>query len=155
MITNCKKRHYLAVKILSALLRRITSFTNGDFYCLNCLHSYGTKDKLKKHENVCEDHDYCYIEMPNENNKTLKYKPGEKSMKAAFIIYANSEPLLEKMSTCHNNPKKISKTKINNDNASGYSLFTHCSFDATKNKFDHFRGQDCMKRFCKDLKNMQ
>ena len=33
-----KKYHYLAVKKFSALLR-ITSNHNGDFYCLNCLHS--------------------------------------------------------------------------------------------------------------------
>ena len=31
---------------------------------------------------------------------------------------------------------------------SGYSLFTHCSFDKTKNKLDYYRGEDCMKKFC-------
>ena len=41
--------HYLAIKIIPGLLRGITSNDNGDFYCLNCLHSYGTKSKLKKH----------------------------------------------------------------------------------------------------------
>ena len=35
---------------------------------------------------------------------------------------------------------------------SGYSLFTNCSFDATKNKLDCYRCKDCMKQFCKDLK---
>ena len=34
---------------------------------------------------------------------------------------------------------------------SGYSLFTNCSFNATKNKTDCYRGKDCMERFCKDL----
>ena len=53
MITDCKKWHYLAAKSLSALLRGITSNHNGDFYCLNCFHSYNTKNKLKKHERVC------------------------------------------------------------------------------------------------------
>ena len=43
-------------------------------------------------------------------------------------------------------------TKINKHTASGYSLFTHSSFNATKNKLDYYRGQDCMKNFCKDLK---
>ena len=57
-ITDGEKWYYLAVKSLSALLRRITSNHYGDFYCLNCLHSYRKKDKLKDHENVCEDHDY-------------------------------------------------------------------------------------------------
>ena len=35
---------------------------------------------------------------------------------------------------------------------SGYSLFTSCSFDPTKNKHDCYRNKDCMKRFCKNLK---
>ena len=38
--------HYLAVKRISGLLRRITSGHNGDFYCLNCFHSYTTENKL-------------------------------------------------------------------------------------------------------------
>ena len=88
MITDGKKWHYLAVKSLSALLRGITSNHNGDFYCLNCFHSYSTKNKLKKHERVCNDHDYCYVEMPNEDNKILKYNQREKSLKAPAIIYA-------------------------------------------------------------------
>ena len=53
-------------------------------------------------------------------------------MKVRLIIYADLETLLEKMSTCHNNPKKSSTTKINKHTPSGYSLFTHCSFDAKK-----------------------
>ena len=65
MITDGKKWHYLAAKKLSALIRRITSNHYGDFYCVNSLHSYRKKDKLKEYENVCKDHDYCYIEMPN------------------------------------------------------------------------------------------
>ena len=44
----------------------------GDSYCLNCLHSYRTENKLKKHENVCKNCDYCYVKMPEEYNKILK-----------------------------------------------------------------------------------
>ena len=115
-------------------------------------HLYNTENKLKKHENVCKNHDYCYIEMPNEDNKILKYNHGEKSMKVPFIIYADLESLLEKMSPYHNNPKNSSTTKINKHTSSGYSVFTHCSFDLTKNKLNCFRGNDCMERFYKDLK---
>ena len=50
MISNGKRWQYLAVKKLSALLIGITSKTNSDFYCLNCLHSFGTNNKLKSHK---------------------------------------------------------------------------------------------------------
>ena len=66
-------------------------------------------------------------------------------MKAPFIIYADLESLLEKMGTCHDNPEKSSTTEINKHTPSGYSLFTHYSFDATQNKFDYYRGKNCMK----------
>ena len=103
MITDGKKWHYLGVKPLPALFRRITSIHNGDFYCLNCFHSYSTKNKLKT--------DACYVEMPNEDNKILKYNHGEKSLKAPFMIYADLECLLEKIHSCQNNPKRSYREK--------------------------------------------
>ena len=73
-------------------------------------------------------------------------------MKVPFIIYADLECLLEKMSTCINNPNESSTTKINKHTPSGYSIFTSCSCDESKNKLNFYRGKDCMKKFCKDLK---
>ena len=90
--------------------------------------------------------------MPNEDNKIIKYNQGEKSIKSPFIIYADLECLLEKISTCYNNPEKSSTTERNKHTPLGCSLFTHCSFDETKNKLDYYRGEDCMKKFCKDLR---
>ena len=90
--------------------------------------------------------------MPNEDNKILKYNHGEKSMKAPFIIYADLESLLEEMNTCYDSPEKSSTNKINKHTPSGYSLLTHCSFDITKNKLDYYRGENCMKKFCLDLR---
>ena len=36
---------------------------------------------------------------------------------------------------------------------SGYSLATCCSFDKSKTENKYYRGKDCMKMFCKDLKD--
>ena len=46
------------------------------------------------------------------------------------------------MSTCPNNPEKSSTAKINKHTPSGYSLFTYCSFDLTKNKLDCYRDKE-------------
>ena len=35
---------------LPGLLRRITSTHKEDFYCLNCFHSYRTRNKLEAHK---------------------------------------------------------------------------------------------------------
>ena len=72
MITDGEKWHYLAVKSLPGFLRGVTSNNNGDFCCLNCVHSYSTENRLKKHESVCNDHDYCHAGRPKKDNKILK-----------------------------------------------------------------------------------
>ena len=90
--------------------------------------------------------------MPEEDNKILKYNHVEKSMRAPFVINADLECLLEKIYSCHNDPTKSLTTKVNKHAPSGYSLFTWCLFDTTKIKLDYYRGEDCMKKFCEDLK---
>ena len=90
--------------------------------------------------------------MPTKDSNTIKYNQEEKSVKLPFVIYADLECLLEKMSTCINNPNESSTTEINKHTPSGYSIFTSCSFDESKNKINYYRGDDCMKKFCKDLR---
>ena len=119
MITNGENWHYLVVKNLPGLLKGITSNHKEDFYCLNCFHSYRTRNKLEEHKKICENNKYCHVEMPNEDNKIIKYNQGEISIKLPFIIYADLECLLEKMSPCYNNPKESSTTKINKHTPSG------------------------------------
>ena len=142
MITDGEKWHYRAVKSLSALLNGITSNHNGDFHCLNCFRAYTTKNKLEAHKKICENHEYCHVEMPNEDNKIIKYNQGEKSIKPPFIIYADLECLLEKISTCYNNPEESSTTKINKHTPSGYSLFTHSLYEKVLFKLKRTRNKN-------------
>ena len=104
MIRNGENWHYLAVRSLSSLLRGISSNHDGDYYCLNCFHSYRTENKLNVHKKIRENHDYCNIEMPSPNNNLIKYNQGGKSLELTFIIYADLECLLKKINTCYNNP---------------------------------------------------
>ena len=115
MITNGEqsdeagKWHYIALKSvrtadgfnrhirgLSRLFRGTTANNNLDFYCLGCLHSFQTDNVLKRHERLYDNNDYCHLEIPTKDNKTLKCNHGKKSLKAIFTIYADLECLLIK-----------------------------------------------------------
>ena len=149
MITDKNNKwHYLAVKNLSALFRGITSTNNGDFYCLNYFHSYRTVNKLKKHERVCNNHDYCRIDMPEEHEK-IEYLPGEKSLKALFIVYADLECILKKIQYCQNNPENSYTEKKAKHKPSGYAWCSICSFDDTKNKHYFIGEMTVLKSFVK------
>ena len=145
--------HYLAVKSIHRLLRGITSNHVEDFICLNCFHSYTTKEKKRKHEKICKDHDFCHVKMPNENNNILKYNSEERSLKVSFIIYADLECLFVKIDASQNNPERTYTENKAMHIPSGYSRVTYCSFDKSKTEWNYYRGEGCMEVFCKDLRD--
>ena len=136
---------------MSALQLWYLTNHNGNFCCLNCFHSYSTDSKLKKHYKVCKNHGCYYVEIPNEDNKIFKYNHGEGFMKSPVIIYSDLECLLEKRSTCQNNLEKSYTEK----NMSIHPLVIWCLCNVhliQQNKLDCYRDKDCMKKFCKYLK---
>ena len=56
MALSCSKK-------LSTLLRGITSNHYGDFHCLNCLHSFRTKNKFESHKKGCGKKGFCKFNM--------------------------------------------------------------------------------------------
>ena len=104
-IQNREGWHCLAVKKLSALLRGITSKTNGDFYCLNCLHSFRTKNKLELNKKVCDNKDFAILWYLLKTLKlNLEFNQYQESDKAPFIVDVHLEYLKEKIDGCKNNP---------------------------------------------------
>ena len=87
----------MAVQKVSALLRGITSKNNGDFYCLNCLHSSRPKNKVEWHKKVRENKDFCNVIMPSGDTKIIEFNQNQKSDKAPFVIYAGPECIIEKL----------------------------------------------------------
>ena len=75
-------------KKLATLLRGITSKHHGDFYCLNCLYSFRTENKLQSHEKLCKNEDFRGIVMPSEKDNLSEFNQYMKSDKMRYIIYA-------------------------------------------------------------------
>ena len=132
MTTDGIKWHYLALKSvltmkpvqsISRLFTKITSTnTTNDYYCFNCFHSFRTENKLKEHESICENHDYCRVLMPEKKQRIIEYKPGTYSLKKEFVIYLDIECKLAKHKTCSNDPGKSYSKNINTHIPTGYSL---------------------------------
>ena len=98
MALSCSKK-------LSAFWREIMSKHYSDFYCVNCLHSFRTKNKLESFKRVCENKDFCNVIMPSDETETWEFNKYQKSDKAPFIIYADLEFIIEKIDECKNNPE--------------------------------------------------
>ena len=109
---------------------------------------------LKKHEKLCENNDYSYIEMPIKKNNTLKYSDGAKSLKIPYVIYADLECFILKQQLDQNNPDKSYTERKAIHEPCCYSLELVSSFDLKENKHSFYRDKDCIKKFCKELKEI-
>ena len=83
-------------KKLSALLKEITSRNGGEFYRLNCLHSFRTENKLRSHEKARKYKYFCEIVTPSQNDNVLQLNQYMKSDTMPYIIYANLEFFIKK-----------------------------------------------------------
>ena len=107
---------------------------------MNCLHSFRTDNKVKSHQKVCKNNDFCVIVKPSEKDNILEFNQYTKPDKMPCIIYADIESLIKQIDGCANNPEHIS---------CGYSMWTIWSH--RKLTF-LFRRKGCMKRFCESLR---
>ena len=90
--------------------------------------------------------------MPEEGKNILKYNQRKKSLKSLFIMYLNTELLLENNCAYDNSAEQSSTAKLSKHTVCGYSFFAHFLFDSSKSKRNFYRGVDWMKKFCADLK---
>ena len=77
-IPNGEGWHFLGVIILCALLRGIVSKNNSNFYCLNCPHSFRTKNKLESHKTVYGNKGFCNVVIPSEKIKISEFNQFQK-----------------------------------------------------------------------------
>ena len=53
--------------------------------------TFRTDNKFRKHERLCNNHDFCEPIMPSKDKNILRYNSREKSLKIANAIYFDSE----------------------------------------------------------------
>ena len=143
----------LAVKKPLGLLRGIKSKHYSDFYCLNCLHFFRTKNKMELNKKVCKDKDFCNGIMSFAGTGILEFNQYQKSDRAAIILYAYLQCIVEKIDECKNNPEHLYTTKVCKSIPSGLPMSTISLFRSIKYKHGVYRGNNCMKKFCEYLRD--
>ena len=84
--------------------------------------------------------------MPSEDTKILEFNQHRKSDRTPSFIYAVIESFIKRIDGCKNNSEKLSTTKVDEHIPCGYSTSTIWTFDDVENKYDVYRGEDCIKK---------
>ena len=86
--------HYGVVKNLSRLVSSQVSKRNN-IICIRCLNHFRTTKSLKKHLELCQNHDHQRHVYPNEHDKDVFFKQYQKMHRVPFVVYADFECFVE------------------------------------------------------------
>ena len=148
LIERNGENHYCLVKNSSRLLsKQISAHKEGTHICYRCLNPFWTHKSLEKHWEYCRNHEAVKINMP-EKGTMLRFKHHERSDRVPFIIYADTEALIEEMHNCDPNPQNSYTKKYQKHEPISFSYYIR-SFDDNvyKSKLRKYTGEDAMEKF--------
>ena len=117
------------------------------------MYGYSKESLLNAHKPDCQGiiKRAVKIEMPEPNTK-LKFQNHHKQLPAPFVVYADFESLIKKVSTAANDPKKSATRKTQLHEACSYCYVVVRSDGKTKQPVV-YRGPDAAEHFLKALQN--
>ena len=95
--SNSETNHYVWIKNFNRLCYSVTKHKAKKFFCKHCIQHFASESILLKHMEDCIVLTKCQsIEMPVEG-ETTKFRSFRETVKIPFVIYADLESLLEKL----------------------------------------------------------
>ena len=155
LIESGEKQHYCFVKRVSALLYDQSKHRDTKHYCMLRLTGFSREDLLENHKKYCNGlkGKPTRIDMPKEEEKIVSFQNYYKQMKAPYVIYADFEALVKKISLCElegGNKEKSYTMKIEYHEASGYS-YTVVRSDGGVSGPKVYRGENAVGTFLSDI----
>ena len=164
VISNSETKHYVWIKNFNKLCFNVDKHGRKKFFCKHCIHPFTSEANLQKHIKYCMELTKCQaIEMPAEGVVT-KFKSFRETVKIPFVIYADLESILEKLTVAQQHTsdmldldmtasKKQEKTeKLQKHVACSYGYKVVCCYDESISKpFKMYRGLDSVNKFFTDI----
>ncbi|KAL9960469.1 hypothetical protein ACROYT_G033932 [Oculina patagonica] len=151
LIESGENQHYCFVKKLSALLYDQSKAHNKKHFCMLCLTGFTREDLLENHTKYCNGVNGrpTRIEMPEKGENYLHFQNYNKQMKVPYVIYADFEALVKKISGCERSPENNQKSyteKTEQHEACGFSYTVVRSDGKSKRPFV-YRGENAVEVF--------
>jgi hypothetical protein len=154
--SNSETNHYVWIKNFNRLCYSVTKNKTKKFFCKHCIQHFASESILLKHMEDCIVLTKCQsIEMPVEG-ETTKFRSFRETVKIPFVIYADLESLLEKLTdttSSHSETSEQDKTeKLQKHTACSYGYKVVCCYDKSMSKpFEMYRGLNSFNKLFNDI----
>ena len=151
--SNTETNHYVWIKNFNKLCAGVTKNKAKKYFCKHCIQHFPSEDRLEKHMMDCIVLTKCQaIQMPNEG-EVIKFKSFRETVKIPFVIYADLESLLQKLTVTQKQEIDREQTeKLQKHVACSYGYKVVCCYDDRLSKpFKMYRGLDSVHKFFTDI----
>ena len=151
--SNSETNHYIWIKNFNRLCYNVTKHKAKKFFCKHCIQHFASESILQKHKEDCMLLTKCQaIEMPSEG-EVIKFKSFRETVKIPFVIYADLEALLHKLTVSQKQETEQDQTeKLQKHIACSYGYKVVCCYDDKLSKpFKMYRGVESVNKFFSDI----
>ena len=121
LTTENKNKHYTLIKDFNRFMFNQTQHKEKKHFCMHCLQCFSSEKVLNNHKDNCiQVNGTQAVKMPDKNNNILKFNNFHKQQPVPFVIYADFEAIIEKISGC--------QPKDNNSYTESYQKHTDCGY---------------------------
>ena len=133
---------------MSRLLADRTYHNGAAFYCHYCFHGFVRQDLLDDHLPYCKKHGAQKIELPDEDNKWLRFENFKRQLRTPFVIYADFESLNKKID---DSSVDTNTTKYQEHEPCGYAYKVVCEDSQYSKPIFYYRGPNPINHFLQKI----
>ena len=143
--------HYCLIKDLDSFL--CDKNKHKQHTCRNCLQRFRRLETLEKHKEICQDHNYCKVNMPKEDN-ILKFKNYHFKNRLPFVIYSDFESNNISLFTSQPDPNKSYVNPIRKQTVNSYGIYVQSDYpEIYKPQYFSYVGDDAAKKYVEKIIN--
>ena len=149
LITKDEKKHYVLIKDFNKFMFNQTKHKNKKHFCMHCLQCFSSDRVLNEHEDNCiQVNGTQAVKMPDKDNNILKFINFHKQQSVPFVIYADFEAIIEKISGCKPNNDRSYTEAYQKHTDCGYGYKVVCCYDDKYTKpVQIYRGEKAVYKF--------
>ena len=149
LITKDENKHYVLIKEFNKFMYNQTKHHDRKYFCMHCLQCFSSERVLNDHNGNCiQVNGTQAVKMPTKDNNILKFNNFHKQQAVLFVIYADFEAIIEKISGCKPNNDKSYTEAYQKHTDCGYGYKVVCCYDDKHTKpVQLYRGEKAVYKF--------
>ena len=153
LITKDENKHYVLIKDFNKFMYNKTKHKDRKHFCMHCLQCFSSERVLNNHKDICLFVNGTQsVKMPDKDNNILKFNNFHKQQAVPFVIHADFEAIIEKISGCQPNNDKSYTEAYQKHADCGYGYKVVCCYDDKYTKpVQIYRGEKAVYKFMEKM----